>query len=132
MATRTGRDRITFNFLLCPNIRVDVNVHNSLAHGQYRYALGIINYSRVRDGSREVVEMQGRSAGIPLRCRQIDLFSSSTSTPKITGVVGFETVHLEQISGSWRKVRDEGLIEVNFPITPRFYIECKYLEIVHL
>jgi hypothetical protein len=132
MATRTGRDRITFDFLLCPNIRVDVNVHNSLAHGQYRYALGIINYSRVRDGSREVVEMQGRSAGIPLRCRQIDLFSSSTSTPKITGVVGFETVHLEQISGSWRKVRDEGLIEVNFPITPRFYIECKYLEIVHL
>ncbi|KAG1892775.1 heterokaryon incompatibility protein-domain-containing protein [Suillus subluteus] len=108
MATGTGRDRITFDCLLCPNIRIDITVHNSLAHGQYQYALGIINYSLVRDGSREVVEMQGKSAGFPLRCRKIDLFSSSTSAPRTTGVAGFETVYLEQIFGPWRKIREEG------------------------
>ncbi|KAG2043149.1 heterokaryon incompatibility protein-domain-containing protein [Suillus americanus] len=132
MATGTGHDRITFDCPLCPNIRIDINVQNSLAHGQYRYALGIINYSLVRDGSREVVEMQGKSAGFPLKCRKIDLFNSSTSAPRTTGVVGFETVYLEQIFGPWRKIREEGLIEVNFPITPHFYIARKYLEIVYL
>jgi hypothetical protein len=107
MAAGTGNARITFNCLLCPNIRIDVNVKNSLAHGQYQYALGIINYSLVSDGSREVVEMQGNSAGLPLRCRQVDLFSSS-SAPRTTGVVGFETVCLERMFGPWRKIREEG------------------------
>ncbi|KAG2339837.1 hypothetical protein BDR05DRAFT_566812 [Suillus weaverae] len=136
MAAGTGRARISFDCPFCPDIRIDINVHNSLAHREYQYALGIINYSLVRDGSCEVVEMQGKSAGFPLRCRRVDLSGSSTgnSTPRTTtsSVVGFETVYLEQIFGPWRKIREEGLIEVNFPITPSFYIERKHLEIVHL
>ncbi|KAG2370103.1 heterokaryon incompatibility protein-domain-containing protein [Suillus spraguei] len=134
MATGTGRARITFDCVLCPSIRIDhINVHNSLAHGQYRYALGIINYSLVRDGSREVVEMQSKSAGFPLRCRQVDQFNS-TSEPasRTTDIVGFETLSLKQIFGPWRKIREEGLIEVKFPVTQRFYIERKYIEMVHL
>ncbi|KAG1756010.1 heterokaryon incompatibility protein-domain-containing protein [Suillus lakei] len=124
MAMGTGRARIPFDCPLCPDIKIDINVHNSLTHSQYQYALGIINYSLVRDGSREVVvEMQGKSAGFPLRCRQVDQFVSPTSEPRTNGVVGFQTVYLEQIFGPWRKIREEGLIEVNFPITPSFYIE---------
>lgn len=131
MAAGTGNARITFNCQLCPDIRIDINVRNSLAHGQYQYAFGIINYSLVRDGSREVVEIQSKSAGFPLRCLQVDLFGSSPA-PRTTGVVGFETVCMEQMFGPWKKIREEGLIEVNFPITQRFYIERKYLENVHL
>ncbi|KAG2755751.1 HET-domain-containing protein [Suillus brevipes Sb2] len=131
MAAGTGNARITFNCLLCPNIRIDINVRNSLAHGQYQYAFGIINYSLVRDGSREVVVIQGKSVGFPLRCLQVDQFGSS-SAPGTTGVIGFETVCIEQKFGPWKKIRGEGLIEVDFPITPRFYIERKYLENVHL
>lgn len=134
-ATGKGRACVTFDCLLYPNIKIDINVDNSSDHGQYRYALGIINYSLVKDGSlREVVEMQGKSAGIPLKCRPIDLFSSSTSAPKTTGVVGFGFgfENLDQKFGPWKKILDEGLIEVNFPITPRFYIGRKYLEIVYL
>ncbi|KAG2158952.1 heterokaryon incompatibility protein-domain-containing protein [Suillus bovinus] len=135
VATGTGRARITFDCPLYPNIKVDINVNNSVGHGQYRYALGIINYSLVRDGSlREVVEMQGKSAGFPLKCRPVDPFNTSTCPPRGTGVVGFgfQTVHVEQTFGPWKKIREEGLIEINFAITPRFHIERKYLETVHL
>lgn len=129
-AAGTGSACITFECLLYPNIKIDINVDNSLGHGRYRYALGIINYSLVRDGLvREVVEMQGKSAGIPLRCQLVDRFSPTTPAVGF----GFETVYLEQnLSKPWEKIREEGLIEVNFPITPRFYIEHKYLENVHL
>ncbi|KAG1792397.1 heterokaryon incompatibility protein-domain-containing protein [Suillus plorans] len=129
-AAGTGSACITFECLLYPSIKIDINVNNLLGHGRYRYALGIINYSLVRDGLvREVVEMQGKSAGIPLRCQLVDRFSSSTPAVGF----GFETVYLEQsLSKPWEKIREEGLIEVNFPITSRFYIEHKYLENVHL
>lgn len=138
MAAGTGRASITFDCVLYPNIKIDhINVHNSLAHGQYRYALGIINYSLVRDGSREVVEMQSKSAGFPLRCRQVnpfnsDLESSTSESPSRTGIVGFKTLNLKQMFGPWRKIREEGLIEVNFPVTQRFYIEREYIEMVQL
>ncbi|KAG2051363.1 HET-domain-containing protein [Suillus hirtellus] len=128
-----GRACITFDCLLYPDIKIDINVDNTLNHGQYRYALGIINYSLIRDGSlREVVEMQSKSAGFPLKCRLVDQFSSSTSAPRTTSVVGFGFENLNQMFGPWKRIREEGLIEVNFPITPRFYIGYKYLEIVHL
>ncbi|KAG0702349.1 heterokaryon incompatibility protein-domain-containing protein [Suillus ampliporus] len=137
MAMETGYARITFDCPLYPNIKIDITVDNSLVHGQYQYALGIISYSLVRDGSREVLGIQGKSVGFPLRCRrerERDQFVSPNSEP--IDVVGFETVsNLEQIFGQWRKIRQEGLIEVNFPITPSdsiFYISRKYLEIVYL
>ncbi|KAG1753751.1 heterokaryon incompatibility protein-domain-containing protein [Suillus paluster] len=136
MVKGTGNARITFNCLLYPTIKVDITVDNSSVHGQYQYALGIINYSLVRDRSREVLGIQGKSVGFPLKCRrepERDQSVSSTTKPRATG---FETVSdLDQIFGQWRKIRQEGLIEVNFPTTPNdpmFYISRKYLEIVYL
>jgi len=132
---KTGYTLIKLDCPLYPTIKIDITVDNSLAHSQYRYALGIVNYSLVSDGSREVLGIQGKSVGLPL-CREFSCRSiSSSSKPRTTDVVGFEGAsHLEQVFEQWRKIH-QGLVEVNIPITSSdsvLYISREYLEIVYL
>ncbi|KAG2339840.1 HET-domain-containing protein [Suillus weaverae] len=140
MAKEKGRARIKFECPLYPNIKIPIITMDDLAYDQYQYGLGIINYSLVRDGSHEVLGIQGKSVGFPLRCRRESqkafVAPTSKSEPKKTKVVGFETdSHPKQTCKRWRKMREDGLIQVNFPIIPSdsiLYIKHKYLQTVYL
>ncbi|KAG1756008.1 hypothetical protein EDB19DRAFT_446368 [Suillus lakei] len=104
---RAGRAPIAFDCLLCPEMKIHITVDNLGAYDKYRYAFGIINYSLVWNGSRKVLGIQGKSFGFSLRCQR-------------------------EVSGRWRKMRAEGLIQVNFPTNSILYIEDKYLQTVYL
>lgn len=129
---------VTLDCPLCPTIKIDIETNNYYS-STYQYALGIVNYSLIGHGSCEILGIRGKSAGFILfRVPRHSLRSTlpPLCEPRPTDFVGLGNVSSrKQHFEPWMPVRQEGLVEVNFPNIPSesvFDISHKYLEIVYL
>ncbi|KAG1743560.1 heterokaryon incompatibility protein-domain-containing protein [Suillus paluster] len=104
---------VTLECSLCPAIKIDSASANEIFSGPGTpYAIGIVNYSVISDGTREFLMIRGKSAGF-LLFKPSPERASEASRP--VNCVGLQFVPSpEQVVFSW-KALNGGLAEVHFP-----------------
>ncbi|KAG0701553.1 heterokaryon incompatibility protein-domain-containing protein [Suillus ampliporus] len=134
-STGDNGTRFTLKCSLCPTIKIHITVdEDEFEKPQTQYAIGVVNYSLIRDGSHEAITIRGKSAGFVLYKTTEDDPPPRPSQP--TNCVGLEFVPPPQsnLSEYWLSV-DGGMVVFNFPDIKSndvFYISRKYLETVYL
>jgi len=128
---------------LCRAINIDITVPIGFL-SMHLYAIGIVNYSLVSDGSREILGIRGQSAGFILVRKPwaTHSFFPWTSPPEWKPNISADImVLLDYESNSkgkfteWKLVDQVGLIPLDFPDIPSgsvFFIMREYLQTVHL
>jgi hypothetical protein len=135
--------RIKLVCQLCRTINIDITVPIGFL-SMHHYALGIVNYSLVSDGSHEILGIRGQSTGFVLVRKPwaTHSFFPWTSPPEWKPNISADMrVLLDYESNSkgkfteWKLVDQVGLIRLDFPDIPSgsvFFIMREYLQTVHL
>ncbi|KAG1728541.1 heterokaryon incompatibility protein-domain-containing protein [Suillus lakei] len=103
-----------------------------------QYALGIVNYSVIGDGTREVLSIRDRSAGVLLSRHAEHSLPGYQPPPYSNDFVGLKFAFpLEYKLTEWKLLAhiDSTLVVVDFPNVPsgsHFYINRGYLQTVHI
>jgi hypothetical protein len=136
------QSRIKLDCAICPTIDIDSITVPIGFLGMHRYALGIVNYSLISDGSQEVIGIRGQSAGFILvrkpwgRHSFFPWTSPPDCKPIASNFVGLKFVSPSKAKFTeWKLVDQVGLIRLDFPGTPAgsvFLVDREYLETVNL
>ncbi|OAX39846.1 hypothetical protein K503DRAFT_49268 [Rhizopogon vinicolor AM-OR11-026] len=123
---------VTFGSPLCPTMKLGITAKSCVVESAHQFVLGIVNYSLISDGSREVLRIRAKSAGFILS-RVTYSLSQDMPSDVVLGVVSPP----KHVFEPWRMEIRTGLVEVDFPNIPSrsfptFYMDRKYLETVYL
>ncbi|KAG1723748.1 heterokaryon incompatibility protein-domain-containing protein [Suillus lakei] len=101
-----------------------------------QFALGIVNYSIIGDGTQDVLSMRGRSAGVVLSRETKSLPNHQPPSCKDIGGLDFASPPKQKITEWKAAVRRGGPMVVfdfpNIPSDSHIYIDHKYLETVYI
>jgi hypothetical protein len=124
---------LTAKCLVCPAIKIEFFAGVGVEDPQF--ALGIVNYS-LQWGSQP--QIRGESTAFILQRNRIDIssFHDVVRQPRSGDFVGLKTDSSPRyVFTPWKKVYDEGLIDINFPnilSDSYFFVSREYLEFVYL
>ncbi|OJA07718.1 hypothetical protein AZE42_05199 [Rhizopogon vesiculosus] len=144
--TEGGYYCIIFDCPLCPSMELVINTKSGLTQwgSNDQFALGILTYSLINDGSREAIGILPLSVGFFLSRAKYPLSPAIPSTDpnpftsRSVGIGTGDTITPSKYAFSpWTaaKTSDVGLVELNFPnatSSSMFYMDRKYLETVYL
>ncbi|KAG1731240.1 heterokaryon incompatibility protein-domain-containing protein [Suillus paluster] len=133
------KEILKFECSLCPALKINIKSPYNPGYGHTfkepgrHYAVGIVNYSLIGDGSREVLKISGKSAGFILMKSVDDTPPDPPSRP--ASCVGLRFVSPPQRELCPWEAIEGGLVEVKFPkinSNDIFYIGREYLETVYI
>ncbi|OJA07719.1 hypothetical protein AZE42_05198 [Rhizopogon vesiculosus] len=113
-------------------MKLGITTKSCVIESAHQFVLGIVNYSLISDGSREVLRIRAKSAGFILS-RVTYSLSQDMPSDVVLGAVSPP----KHVFEPWRMEIRTGLVEVDFPNIPSrsfptFYMDRKYLETVYL
>ncbi|KAG1741351.1 heterokaryon incompatibility protein-domain-containing protein [Suillus lakei] len=121
----------------CPTLEIQTTSWDSGTKLiECQYALGIVNYLIIGDGTREVLSMRGRSAGVVLSRETKSLPNYQPRSRNYIGGLDFASPPKQTLT-EWKAILPTGALMVvfdfpNVPSDSHCYIDQKYLETVYI